>query len=206
MFTTLYPREHHDTLQKRTVFARSRCRRGPKPPPDHARSGLTLNDVVRRTRLDEQTIRALLHGEWRPHARTMQRLASGLGVDVEELFSTGASSARRRFDRRTNPAIDALTRSRPQLFDGWTPSDFDDLYSRFGTGGELTVDGALECATAVNRRRRVMMQVGVLLETGEGELLESLVEALYRRVAATSVAATAQEVADRLQPPPAVAS
>ena len=147
-----------------------------------ARHGWTVNDLARRTGLDERTLRELLDDDARPSAETLHRLAAASGIDARDLFQGDGRRGRRVFDRRTNPAVDALLRSSPQMFDGWTPDDFDDLYSRFGTGGELTLDGARSCAEAVNRRRRVMTQVGVLLETGEGDLLEALVEALCRRV------------------------
>ncbi len=171
-----------------------------------ARHGWTVNDLVRRTGLDERTLRELLDDDARPSTETVHRLAAASGLDARDLLVGDGLRGRRVFDRRTNPAVDALERNSPQLFDGWTPDDFDDLYSRFGTGGELTFDGARRCAEAVNRRRRVMTQVGVLLETGEGELLEALVEALYRRVAVGSNSAVEPNGGEPRRVPTAPAS
>lgn len=171
-----------------------------------ARHGWTVNDLARRTGLDERTLRELLDDDARPSAGTLHRLTSALGVDAHELLRDGGLRGRRMFDRRTNPAVDALARNSPQLFDGWTPDDFDDLYSRFGTGGELTLDGARRCAEAVNRRRRVMTQVGVVLETDEGDLLEALVEALYRRVAVGPIGVVGPNACDPSRGPTALAS
>ena len=62
---------------------------------------------------------------------------------------------RRRFDRQTNPAVDELVADRPELFTDWCQADFDELYSRMGTGGALTADGALASAEAINRKREL---------------------------------------------------
>ena len=45
------------------------------------RQGLTLLEVVDATGLDERTIRSILRGTTRPHARTLHKLASGLGIE-----------------------------------------------------------------------------------------------------------------------------
>src|SRR5260221_13846575 len=51
-----------------------------------ARDGLTFQDVVEVTGLDERTLRGLVRGANNPHARTLHKLAYGLGVPVDELF------------------------------------------------------------------------------------------------------------------------
>ena len=53
----------------------------------------------------------------------------------------------------------------------WSEGDFDELYSRFGTGGQLTEDGILAAAQAMNAKRDIWRQVSVILESGEAELL-----------------------------------
>lgn len=148
-----------------------------------ARRNLTLDDVVRRTGLDPQTIEALLNATAPPpSARTLHQLAAGLGVALRELLPRTTTAQRRGFDRRTNPIVDVVVRERPHLFDGWMPHDFDDLYSRFGTGGELNVDGALTVVAEINRRRRVLAQAIVVLETAESERLAEFVARLYGEV------------------------
>ncbi|MHB1033239.1 MAG: helix-turn-helix domain-containing protein [Pirellulales bacterium] len=145
---------------------------------------LTIAQVVEASGLDERTIKAILNGSHKPHARTLHQLARGLDVPPGELFLDPARLIHqvRRFDRQTNPMVDEAIDARPGLFGGWTEADFDELHSRFGTGGGLTVEGALEAARAMNQKRDIQRKVALLLETGEGRLLCELVEVLYRRV------------------------
>jgi transcriptional regulator with XRE-family HTH domain len=144
-----------------------------------AREGLTYEDVVLATGLDERTIRGLLRRSNRPHARTLHKLAAGLGVPVDELF---VPPARSQFDRDCNPVLESVVQSHPEVFVDWTTEDFDELASRFGTGGQLTESGALTAAEAMNEKRELLDKAAVILETHERELLAELVELLYRRV------------------------
>lgn len=148
-----------------------------------ARHGWTVDSVVAESGLDERTIRGILAGSTRPHARTLHRLAQGLGVNSDELFQDPSLLAYRLFDRRTNPLVDEAVRQHPQLFQGWVEADFDELYSQFGAGGCLTLEGALALVARINKKRSVHDQVAVLLESSEAELLASLVDLLYQRVA-----------------------
>ena len=148
-----------------------------------ARQGLTIRQVAERARVYPRTVRSVLAGVHRPQARTLGRLAAGLGAAVDELFVDPALLARRAFDRATNPLVEAIVAEQPQLFAGWTAGDFDELYSRFGAGGGLTADGALAAVRSMNDHRRVHAQVAVILETAEAELLAGFVDLLYRRVA-----------------------
>lgn len=148
-----------------------------------ARDGLTVEMLIDRTRLNRRTIKSLLQGRaTRPHAKTLNRLATGLDVCVDELFQNPSTLAQRQFDRQTNPAVDELAARQPQLFAGWTREDFDELYSRVGTGGALTITGARQVTEAMNHKRQLQAKISLLLESSEADLLESLVEALYRRV------------------------
>jgi hypothetical protein len=58
------------------------------------------------------------------------------------------------------------------------------LFSRFGTGGQLTESGVLDAAEAMNIKRDVMRRVNVVLESGEAALLTEFIEMLYRRATA----------------------
>src|SRR5262245_61344579 len=148
-----------------------------------ARLDLTLADVIRQSGLNHRTVKKMLSGEnGVPHARTLHQLAGGLGVSTDELFANPSLVARRLFDRRTNPAVDEVVAEHPDWFDGWVEEDFDELYSRFGHGGALTVEGAEATVLAMNRNRRVQKQVALLLETAEAELLCGIVDCMYRRV------------------------
>jgi len=159
------------------------------PIPDHAanlrrlmaRDALTLAELVRRSGLDHRTLKGILAGRHRPQPRTLHRLASSFNVPVEELFQDVALLRHRLFDRHTNPVVEEVVSDNPQLFHGWTQAEFDELYSRFGTGGALTDSGAVKAAQAMNRRREILQKVTLLLETNESELLETMIEALYTR-------------------------
>jgi hypothetical protein len=69
----------------------------------------------------------------------------------------------------------------PHTFQNWSDADFDELYSRFGTGGQLTDSGVLAAAKAMNAKRDVLRQASVILESSESQLLADFVELLYRR-------------------------
>ena len=146
-----------------------------------ARHGLTYDDVVRASGLDERTVRGVARGTNNPHARTLTKLASGLGVDVDELFHQPGQTARQRFDRATNTLVDHIVAARGEVFGRWSDADFDELYSRFGTGGQLTEAGVLAAAEAINARRELWRQVSIILETGEAALLAEFIQLLYRR-------------------------
>ena len=131
-------------------------------------------------RVDERTIRGALNGNNKPHARTINTLATGLGVSTDELFLAPSLLVQRHFDRQTNPAVDEAVASHPDLFEGWTEADFDELYSLVGTGGALTVQGAVEIVRVMNRKRETHEKLDVLLESRQGELLRELIELFYR--------------------------
>lgn len=147
------------------------------------RDGLTVADVVRLTGLDERTINNMLHERGaRPHAKTLHRLAQGLGIEADELFQTPGTLAHRLFDRQTNPMVDRIVAQHPAQFDGWTEEDFDELYSRVGTGGPLTAEGVLEVTRAMNVKREVHEKVALLLESSEADVLVGLIDVLYQKV------------------------
>jgi transcriptional regulator with XRE-family HTH domain len=146
-----------------------------------ARHALTFDDVVAASGLDERTLRAIARGTNNPHARTLHKLANGLGVDIDELFRPPGRFAPRGFDRATNTLVDGVVKRHAHVFQNWSAADFDELYSRFGTGGQLTESGVLAAAEAMNAKRDLLRQVSVILESSEAELLEEFVELLYRR-------------------------
>jgi len=151
-----------------------------------ARGGLTFEDVVQATELDERTLRGLVRGTTNPHARTLFKLAQGLGVEMDELFRQATRYAPRQFDRAANSLVKNVVDQHAETFANWSDADFDELYSRFGVGGPLTEEGVLAAAQAMNANRRVNEQVNVILESGEAKLLAEFVDMLYRRVTATS--------------------
>ena len=147
-----------------------------------ARIGLTVEQVIQRSGLDQRTIRGILAGTHKPHARTLHRLAAGLGVAADELFQDPSLLAHRVFDRQTNPVVETVVNDRPELFVGWAERDFDELYSRFGTGGSLTVEGTLEAVRSMNHNREIHRRVALILESGEAAFLSALINLLYERI------------------------
>ena len=152
------------------------------------RDGITPAALAARSGIDEAIVRALVRGEIaRPSLTTLDPLAAALDVDVAELLADGPRGERRperqgesrAFDRRTNPVVAEVAAAHPQLFAGWSPADYDDLYSRFGVGGPLSFAGALECAAAINDRRTLTAKVALLLETEHGPTLTATVDRLY---------------------------
>lgn len=147
-----------------------------------ARREWTLAELSARSGVDPRTLRGIVRGRHRPHARTVAKLAEGLEASVDELFEEPAQRVHRRLDRATNPLVDDLVAERPELFRGWSAAEFDELYSRVGTGGALTHEGAVASAQAMNARRELLHKVAVVCETDEVELLTGFVELLYQRV------------------------
>lgn len=142
---------------------------------------MTYDDVVEATGLDSRTLRGILHAAKRPHSKTLLRLAEGLGVSIDELFLADGAATRGEFDAATNPEIEEAVASRPELFEGWSPSDFGELASRFGAGGALTIEGVYESAERMNANRVALRRARVVLESDQADALRSVVEALYER-------------------------
>ncbi len=170
-----------------------------------AQADLTFEDVVAATELDERTIRCLARGTTNPHARTLHKLARGLGVPIDDLFRPLGRHAPRQFDRATNTLVESVVAHHPKKFANWSEADFDELYSRFGTGGQLTEEGVLAAAQAMNAKRDVWRQVNVILESGEAELLSQFVSVLYGRVTTSTnlpsaAAHTARPIATTMLP------
>lgn len=151
-----------------------------------ADEAMTYEDVVEATRLDARTIRCLARGEHQPQARTIHRLAEGLGVATDELFTPPTGLSHQAFDAATNPVVGRLRERRPEIFADWAAEDFAELASRFGIGGELTEAGAIAETDAMNAKRAVVQRVKVILETSHRQLLSDFVEVLYDRVEASA--------------------
>jgi len=147
-----------------------------------ARLGLTVDQVAQQSGLDVRTVRRILQGDTVPHARTIQKLAAGLGVSSDELFQDPSLLLHKLFDRQTNPLIEQVVDSQGDLFRGWTEAEFDELYSRFGTGGGLTAEGVIGAARSMNRSRRIHRKVALIMESGDADLLVELVNLLYQRI------------------------
>ena len=150
-----------------------------------ADGGLSIHQVAGQTGLDQRTIRGLLARENKPRARTIHRLAQGLGVPVEEFFIDPAQLLYRHFDRhfdrQTNPVVEEVLQDRPELFTGWTEADFDELYSRVGAGGGLTREGAVAAAEGMNHKRELHRKLDLLLESSHADVIGGMIDAAYER-------------------------
>jgi transcriptional regulator with XRE-family HTH domain len=147
-----------------------------------AGGGLSIRGVADRTGLDERTIRGILGGSNKPHAQTLHRLAEGLGVKIDEFFLDPAQLLYRRFDRQTNPLVAEALESDAALFEGWTDADFDELHSRVGAGGALTMEGTLAAVGQMNRKRELHNKLDMLLESSQAEVAAGILNVLYEKV------------------------
>ena len=147
-----------------------------------AAHGWTTDQAARHAGLDRRTIKAILEGRHKSHPRTIKRLADGLGVAVNEFFVDPSQLLYRQFDRRTNPAVDELLASRPDLFTDWTSADFDELHSRMGAGGPLTVEGVQEAVQRMNGHRQAHEMLSVILETSEADVILGIIALVYEHV------------------------
>lgn len=152
-----------------------------------ARNGMTLRALVAASGLHERTVKSALNGAGKPHARTLHRLAKGLGVPADELFQFPAAARVSSFNRQTNGEVDAIVARNPRRFAEWTEADFEELYSHFGTGGALTSDGAERVIAAIDEKRAVHRKVALLLESSQAEILAGFVDLLYQKITVTQL-------------------
>jgi transcriptional regulator with XRE-family HTH domain len=151
-----------------------------------AAEGLSARQVAKRTGLDARTIRGILSGRSKPHAQTLHRLAEGLGVKIDEFFVDPAQLLYRRFDRQTNPLVAEVIETHRKLFVGWREADFDELHSRVGTGGSLTVEGTLMAVRHMNQKRELHDKLDLLLESSHAEVAAGILNVLYDKVVVDS--------------------
>lgn len=152
------------------------------------RRGWTLGELAERSGLSRTTLFQLERGTTnRPQLATLHKVAQTLEISLHELQrphseSSAGDSPATRFDRLTNPAVQEVAQQYPEVFRHWHAADWDELYSTVGMGGALSPEGALAGAAQINRRKRVMEQLQVVLETHLGEVAVALVERLYQLV------------------------
>jgi len=164
-----------------------------------AERATTLDDLAELCQLDVRTIHAILHSRKTPHARTLHRLAAGLEVAMLELLQPMPQSAQAKFDRHTNPQVAAVVEEHPEWFIDWTTDDFEELHSRFGTGGALSVEGVCQSVEQMNRKRQLLDRAALVMECGDADLLTQFVDLLYQRI--VLVPPTASEVQVSTQRP-----
>ena len=147
-----------------------------------ARMDMTLQDVADASGLDLRTLRSLVEGNSQPHARTLHKLAEGLGVSTDELFEDPYQTRSAQFDRATNPVVADAIESYPNLFQHWTQADFDEFFSRMAVGGELTETKTLAAAKEMNARQELLYQVAVILESDRADLMRDFTSVLFQQI------------------------
>jgi transcriptional regulator with XRE-family HTH domain len=147
-----------------------------------AAEGLSIHEVAERTGLDERTVRGILSGANKPHARSIHRLAQGLGVSVDEFYLNPTQLLYRHFDRKTNPGVERVVKRHPEFFTHWRETDFDELHSRVGEGGGLTDEGTVEVVRQMNRKRELHEKLDVLLESTRAKLIGGVIDLAYEEV------------------------
>ncbi len=146
-----------------------------------AAAGLSQRQVVEQTGLNARTVRGIIRGGHKPHARTLHRLSKGLGVKIDEFFVDPAQLLYRRFDPRTNPVVAKVVEEHRELFRDWTEADFDALHNRVGEGGTLTVEGTLDAVRHMNRKRELHEKFDVLLESSYADVAAGVLDVLYEK-------------------------
>jgi transcriptional regulator with XRE-family HTH domain len=153
-----------------------------------AKFGLTYEQLAERTGVDRRTIMGVANGTNSPHSRTVNRLAKGLGVSTNEFFIDPNRLAYREFDCQTNPTVEEAIENHPELFSEWTEADIDELHSRFGAGGALTLEGTLAVVREMNDSRQMHEKLATLLESGQAKLIRAIVELLYDQITVSAPA------------------
>lgn len=164
------------------------------------RKGWDLNDLAKRAGMSRTTLYHLERGRTRvPHVATLRKLAAVLEIDADELCGQSNLSCdsitsngeqqpliraedRRQFDRATNKAVDEVSAERAELFANWSESEWDELYSTFGTGGQLREAGVVDVAQSINRRREVVRKLEVIMDTHLADTASTVIDALYQMV------------------------
>lgn len=156
--------------------------------------GWDAADLARHSGVSRTTLYHLQAGRiTRPRISTLSRLAGAFDLPLERFLwgeisphsqppAVHTDERSRSFDRRTNTAIRAVSRDRPDLFVNWTDAEWDELYSTFGTGGELSSEGVVLEAEKINARRESLHKLAVVMDTHLHDVARHMVESLYRMV------------------------
>lgn len=149
-----------------------------------ARSGLSLAELANRSGVAAPTLRRWYRlGTSKPGHANLAAVAQTLAIeDPWTLFAPRqtASRATHAVDQATNPAIEEVLRRRPDLFDRFTPEDWDELYSLHGTGGPLTHEGVHQAAARLRAKRDLREKFETLLDTHFFHTLTVLIDLMHR--------------------------
>ena len=181
---------------------------------ERMKRGWDVVELERRSGIGRTTLYHLEKGHTqRVRSSTLAAIAGAFDIEVGQLVQSAIDDhppERRRsaaFDRVTNPAVADVARERPEVFEGWSADDWEEINSQFGVGGQLTPLGALKAAEAINEKRETVRQLQVVLETHLRDVAREVIETFYRMVQATPAtagsSAAMKEMAERFgqQPP-----
>lgn len=180
------------------------------------RRGWDAARLAQEAGISRTTLYHLEHGATeRPRISTVSKVAAALEIPVERLWnpqpeepprltaernSATERDRQRQFDRVTNTTVDAVRRDSPELFADWSTEEWDELYSEFGTGGQLSREGVVVAAQRMNRKRQTIQQLHVVLETHLHDVATNVIETLYRMVQPPNDVTTTPQLAALLGP------
>lgn len=176
------------------------------------RRGWTREELARKAGLSRTTLFYFFErsGTQQPRLTTIKRLAETFELDFQQIIdqsfapsnSTSESSNRLGFqvpssfplstpfspgfDRQTNPVVQEVLDESPVLFQEFTSTDWDELYSCMGMGGALTHEGVRDQASRISRKKQLVRKLEVLLETHFSEVTAALLETLFRQIQVSS--------------------
>ena len=115
-------------------------------------------------------------------AAPMSALPASSFLSGEDFWPSGLTDLAGQFDRQTNWCVQEVCERQPELFADWTQQEWDELFSSFGTGGELNEQGVLQQVSGINQRRTTVYELQVLLETHLAEATRRIIHSLYESV------------------------
>jgi transcriptional regulator with XRE-family HTH domain len=148
-------------------------------------------ELAERSGVSRTTLYHLRNGNIkRPRITTLTSLAEAFEMPLQRFFwgeldvpdPRAVESSPLNFDRRTNTKIQGVCDESPELFSGWGETEWEELFSTFGVGGELSEEGVRESARRINRNREARYRLTVVMETHLREVAAELIDALYKMV------------------------
>jgi hypothetical protein len=157
--------------------------------------GWNQEDFARAARLHRHTARQIVKGggRWLRNS-TVTACAKALGLSVHDLRTqplerllarlaqAGAEAPRRLLDQVSHPELRAWLERNGERARRLARDDLDELLAMQGDGGPFAVFGVEGVVQRLERRRRLVQQVGVIANTEYLDLLEQFVGLLYDKV------------------------
>ena len=166
------------------------------------------SELAERSGVSRTTLYHLRSGKiQRPHMSTLKSIAEAFGLSLQEFLRSDdqrydrkfAVSSSTAFDRLTNSQVDGVVQEHPALFSGWSDFEWEELYSTFGVGGELSEEGVIECAGRINQNREIGHQLAIVLETHLRDVAVSMIKSLYGMVTPQSNLEADQDLQNLVQ-------